>query len=98
MSFIIKTTKTFSRQTKKLDSKSKKLIREKIGLIEENPFRFKRIHSKKFNKAFRVRLNLQGKETRLIYVVVEPNIIIVCLLERKKDYKDLEKHLSQIGK
>ena len=98
MSFKIRALEFFVQQVENLDEKSKRRIREKIELIKENPFRFKRIHSKKFNKAFRVRLNLQGKETRLIYVVVEPNIIIVCLLERKKDYKDLEKHLSQIGK
>ena len=96
MNFRIKALGSFVSQVSKLDEKSKRRIREKIALIKENPFRFKRIYSKKFNKTFRIRLNLRGKETRLIYVVIEPNIIVVCLLERKKDYKDLEKYLLKI--
>ncbi|MBN2127019.1 MAG: hypothetical protein JW703_01340 [Candidatus Diapherotrites archaeon] len=96
MSFKITVLETLVEQVKKLNEKSKRIIAEKIELIKENPFRFKRIHSKKFNKVFRVRLNIENNETRLIYVVLEPNIILVCLLERKKDYKDLEKYLSKI--
>jgi len=96
MTFQVKPLNFFLSQLKVLDKKSKAKIKEKIELIKQNPFRFKSIHSKNFRKVFRVRLNLQGKETRLIYVVLEPNIIIVCLLERKKDYRDLEKFLSKI--
>jgi len=96
MSFEIKALKTFLQQAKLLDEKSKRVIRKKIELIKTNPFRFKRIYSKRFNKVFRVRLSIEGKETRLIYAVIEPNVIIVCLLERKKDYKDLEKYLAKI--
>ncbi|MFH1545605.1 MAG: hypothetical protein ABIE23_06000 [archaeon] len=96
MSFRVEALEFFLKQIKKIDEKSKRIIQEKIALIKENPFRFKRIHSKKFHKVFRVRLNLQGKETRLIYIVLEPNILIVCLLERKKNYRDLEKYLSKI--
>ncbi len=96
MNFHIQTAKIFLEQLNKLSKKSKKLVQEKIVLLKENPFRFKRIHSKKFNKVFRIRLNLDGKESRLIYAVIEPNIIIVCLLDRKKDYTDLEKYLKKI--
>lgn len=83
-------------QLNELDEKSKKIIWEKIKLIEENPFRFKKIHSRLFRKVFRVRLSIRGKETRLVYVVLEPNIIIACLLERKNDYRGLEKCLKKI--
>jgi len=96
MIFEVKASEEFAKQIEKLDGHSKQLIREKIVLIKENPFHFKSIHSARFKKVFRVRLNLQGKEMRLIYIVVEPNIIIVCLLERKHDYKDLEKYLGKI--
>ncbi len=95
MSFTLNALDFFIQQVEELDEKSKKQIKEKIALIKENPFRFKRIRSKKFNKVSRVRLSLQGKETRLIYVVLEPNILIACLLERKKDYRDLEKYLKR---
>ena len=67
MTYTVKPAEFFLEQLAELDEKSKQLIKNKIELIKENPFHFKRIHSKKFNKVFRVRLNLQGKETRLIY-------------------------------
>ena len=65
-------------------------------MIKESPYRYKKIHSKQFSKVFRIRLNLQSKEIRLIYVVIEPNIVLVCLLERKKNYSDLEKYLKKL--
>lgn len=96
MNFNVQSTDFFLNQIKGLDEKAKRIVKQKIGLIIENSFRFKRIHSKKFNKVFRVRLNIQGKETRLIYVVLEPRILLVCLLERKNEYRDLEHYLSKI--
>lgn len=96
MTFQIKALDCFLEQVKGLDEKSKGIIRDKIELIKSDPFHFKRIHSKKFRRVFRVRLSLGGKETRLIYAVLEPNIILVCILERKNDYRDLEKYLAKI--
>ena len=86
----------FREQISKLSNKDKEIIKGKIELIELNPYRFKAIHSKKFSKVFRVWLNLSGKKTRMIYVIIEPRIIIACLILRKKDYKDLEKYLEKI--
>ena len=97
MNYRIKALDVFLNQIKCLDKKSKDIIKEKIELIKENPFRFKRIHSRLFTKVFRVRLNIQKRESRLIYVVLKPNVILVCLLSRKKDYKDLEKYLRKIN-
>ena len=96
MDYTIIPLEIFNKQIKKLDKKSKQIIYDKIKLIKQNPYRFKRIHSKNYSKVFRVRLNIDQKETRLIYTIIEPNIILVCLLDRKKDYKDLEKHLKKI--
>ena len=87
MSYSIKSLEFFKKQVEGLDLKSRKIIYDKIQLIKENPYRYKRIHSKKFSKVFRVRFSINKKETRLIYVVIEPNIILVCLLDRKKEYK-----------
>ena len=98
MNFIIKALEIFKDQIKGLDDKSKRIIENKISLIKDNPYRYKRLHSKLFSKVFRVRLNIKSEETRLIYVVIEPNIILVCLLERRRDYKDLEKYLKKINK
>ena len=98
MNFIIKALEIFEDQIKGLDDKSKRIIENKISLIKDNHYRYKRIHSKLFSKVFRVRLNIKSEETRLIYVVIEPNIILVCLLEGRRDYKDLEKYLKKINK
>ncbi len=65
-------------------------------MISSNPFRFKRIHAKTVNNVFRVRLNLQNNEIRLIYAVLSPNIVLVCLLDRKNNYTDLEKYLGKL--
>lgn len=96
MTYKVKALEIFKNQIEKLDTKSKKIIHNKIQLIKENPYRFKRIHSKNYSKVFRIRLNIDKKETRLIYTIVSPNIILVCLLDRKKDYKDLEKYLKKL--
>ena len=96
MNFNIIPSKNFNKQLKKLDSRSKKIIYDKIQLIKENPYRYKKIHSKKFSRVFRVRFSINKQDTRLIYVVIEPNIILICLLDRSKNYKDLEKYLKGI--
>jgi len=98
MSYKVKALIRFREQIKKLDPKSKKIVYNKIQLIKENPFRYKKIYSKNVSRVFRVRLEIQSKEMRLIYAVIEPNVILVCLLDRKNDYKDLEKYLGKLKK
>jgi len=96
MTYQLKSLKYFKKQFDELNEKSKRIVYDKIQLIKENPFRFKRIHSKSFSKVFRVRLKVDSQEKRLIYVILNTNLILVCLLDRKKDYKDLENYLSKI--
>ena len=98
MNFKIIPSKNFNKQISQLDLKSRKLIYDKIQLLKENPYRYKRVHSKLYSKVFSIRLKIDSKETRLIYVIINPNIILTCLLARKKDYKDLEKYLLKIRK
>lgn len=98
MSYTIKVLNFFKEQVQNLDKKSKRIIHDKIQLIKQNPYRYKRIHSRQYSKVFRIRFFIKNKETKLIYVIIEPNIILVCLLDRKKDYKDLEKYLMKIKK
>lgn len=88
MIYTIKTLETFKKQVENLDEKSKRIIKEKIELIKSNPYRYKKIHSNLFSRVFRIRLTINNNDTRLIYAVLEPNIILVCLLDRKDDYKD----------
>ena len=96
MKFELVATEFFIEQIENLDKKSKDQIKEKINLISSNPFRFKRIHSKTVHNVFRVRLNIQSNEMRLIYAVLSPNIVLICLLNWKNNYTDLEKYLQDL--
>lgn len=96
MTYELIASKTILDQVEKLPQKYKKHIDKKLNLIKQNPFRFKAIHSKLYSKVFRVRLSIEGKETRLIYVVLGSKIILVCLLDRNKEYKDLENYLAKL--
>ena len=96
MSFKIVPTKYFLNQIKDLDEKSKRIIKEKIELIKENPYRNKKIHTKKFSRVFRIRLKINNKDKRLIYIIISPKIILACLIDRDKDYKNLEKYLLKV--
>lgn len=96
MTFKVIPTKFFLEQLSNLDAKSKRIVGSKVDMLRVNPYRFKRIHSKKFSKVFRIRLSLSGKDVRLVYVILEPNVILVCLLERSRGYKDLERYLKRL--
>lgn len=98
MSRRIRTLPSLAKEFIKLDESSRKLIYSKIQLIKENPYRFKKLHSNRYSRVFRVRFNLKGQDTRLVYVVVEPEVILVCLLDRGGEYKDLDKSLKKVGK
>lgn len=97
MSYNIITLDRFIKQVSKLNKEDKKRVYDKIQLIKENPFRFKHIKSDSYPHTFRVCLSIQRKETKLIYVIIKPDIILVCLMDRKKEYKDLENNLKKIN-
>jgi len=96
MKFEVVATGSFQEQFNNLSEKHQRQVKKKVELIEQNPFRSKAIHSKLYSRVFRVRLNIQGSETRLIYVVLGSKIILVCLLDRADEYRDLEKYLAKI--
>ena len=95
MIFKLISTKGFQQQAKYLDIKTKRILDNKLDLILQNPYRFKALNYKN-HKLFRVPLNINSKETRLIYKIINPNIILNCLLERKRNYKDLKKYLKNL--
>ncbi len=96
MSYNISSFRYFLKQVKKPPVNSRRLIYDKIQLLKQNPFRFKQIHTKTFSKVFRIRFSLEGQNMRLIYLVIDPDVIIVCMITRKSDYKQLEKYLKKV--
>ncbi len=96
MSFEAVATEYFVRQLERFPEQSRRIIKSKVELIKLDPFRYKRIHTKNFSHVYRIRLNIQGEESRLIYALLGDKVVFVCILDRKHDYKDLEKHLESL--
>jgi mRNA-degrading endonuclease RelE of RelBE toxin-antitoxin system len=96
--FEIKASRFFLKQIEKLDEKSRRVIHDKIRFIKQNPFRYKKIHSRQFPEVFRIRFSINSKETRLIYAVFKDMILLACLLDRKHNYSELEKYLVKLKK
>jgi len=97
MSYVFKPLAIFLEQVKKLPKRERAQLKKRLELIRQNPFWYKRIHSERYAHVFRLRMKIQNKEARLIYAVINPNIILVCFLKRDKSYRDLERYLSKIG-
>ena len=94
MNYNFKPTRIFLEQLNDLSLKSKKILKDKLGLIRLNPARNKRILG--YNLfLFRVRLKDKSKEKRIIYLLDKNNIELICILNRDKNYKDLKKYLEK---
>lgn len=87
-------SKFFLKQVGSLSSKAKDIVFDKLMLVKINPFRYKRIYGHNLF-LFRVRFSDQGKELRIIYFIEENIVKIACILDRSKNYKDLEKYLRK---
>ncbi len=90
MIFKIQVTHFALEQIQNLDEKTKRVVEDKVRLLKTNPYRYKRLHGYGL-KLFRIRLKVQHKESRLVYTVIEPDVVLLCFLERDKDYRELER-------
>lgn len=97
MSYVLKPSPAFLEQLDNLSEGSRRILEEKIRLIRENPFRYKRIKGHNL-LLFRIRLSDARKEKRVVYLVEKSYIKLVCILDRKKEYKDLHKYLKDFKK
>jgi len=96
MNYILVPTKFFLEQLDNLSFKSKQLLKEKLELLKSNPTRNKRILG--YNLfLFRIRFADLRKEKRIIYLIKENKVKILCILNRDKNYKDLRKYLKSFG-
>lgn len=98
MKFKIKFTFFIKNQLEELHIKTRKSLVSKIQLLKENPFRNKSLISHKH--LFRIRfvdINIDiNFEKRLIYVVRGEEVKLLFILNRKKNYKDLENYMKKI--
>ena len=91
MDYILKPSQFFLEQVDELSDKAAVIIEDKLRLLKINPFRFKRIEGYDLF-LFRIRFENNRKEKRVIYLVDKPNVEILCILDRDKEYNDLKKY------
>ena len=96
MEYILESSELFLKQIKDLSDNGLKIVKDKIKLLKQNPYRNKRIYGYKLF-LFRVRFEDSKKEKRVIYLVNKPYVKLICILDRNKDYKDLSKYLKKWG-
>jgi len=96
MEYVLKPSHFFLEQLDELSDKAVAIIEDKLRLLKINPFRFKRIEG--YNLfLFRIRFEDNRKEKRVIYLVDKPNVEILCVLDRDKEYNNLKKYLQKLG-
>ncbi len=96
MDYVLKPSHFFLEQLDGLSGKAASILEEKLRLLKVNPFRFKRIEGHDLF-LFRIRFEDNRKEKRVIYLVDKPNVEILCILDRSKEYSDLKKYLQKLG-
>jgi hypothetical protein len=86
----------FLEDLENLDQHTKDLLSEKITIAKMNPFHYRDLHAPEL-RLFRNRFSYQRKEKRLIYFLDGSFLRLLCILDRYKEYKDLEAHLQHTG-
>jgi|SRR3989339_532199 len=94
--YVLKPSQAFEKQLRELNDNAKTIIEQKLRLIEQNPYRYKRIKGHNL-LLFRIRFSDNRKEKRAIYIVEKNYIFLVCILDRDRGYKDLKVYLRSMG-
>jgi hypothetical protein len=96
MEYAILPTNLFLAQLEGISQEARHTLEKKLDLVKLNPYRNKRIHGHNL-LLFRILFEDGRKEKRFIYLVEKPTIMLICILDRNKDYKDLEGNLKRLG-
>ncbi|MBI2656401.1 hypothetical protein HYX03_01525 [Candidatus Woesearchaeota archaeon] len=96
MNYTLVPTEFFLKQIDELSKEARSIIEKRLELIKINPFRNKRVEGYSLF-LFRIRFEDNKKEKRVIYLVDKPKVILLCILDRSKEYKDLKKYLKSLG-
>ena len=97
MNYKLIPTKFLLGQLDLLSDKAKKILKEKILILKENPARFKQISGFPYN-LFRIRFQDLGKSKRLIYAIEGGKIKLLYIINRDKNYSDLKKYILKFKK
>ncbi|MBI4360664.1 hypothetical protein HY572_02720 [Candidatus Micrarchaeota archaeon] len=96
MEYSLFSTAFFKTQFDSLPIDERRKIRDRLLLAKANPFRNKAIHSNRFKRLFRIRLDVQGVSIRLVYAVLGSKIVVAGFIPRDNDYRDLDSLLSKM--
>lgn len=94
--WTLKPSQFFLEQVDQLSAEAAAIVEAKLRLVKKNPFHFKRLQGYGLF-LFRIRFEDRRKEKRLVYLVDKPFVKVLCILDRKNDYKDLRKYLKKLG-
>ncbi|MCH8519653.1 MAG: hypothetical protein LAT82_02765 [Nanoarchaeota archaeon] len=94
MKFTIKPTLFIKKQLQELHEKTRKSLVSKIEFLKENPFNNKSLIC--YKSLFRIRFIDINSEKRLIYSLRRDEVRLLFILDRKKNYKDLDTYLNKI--
>lgn len=95
MEYELKPSHFFLQQAEQLNNEAARILEDRLKLAKINPFRNKRIEGYGLF-LFRIRFEDNKREKRVIYLVDKPYIKLICILDRKDDYKDLKKYLKSL--
>lgn len=95
--YEVKPSKFFLKQLEKLNLKTIKIIYEKLRLLEINPKRNKSLEHQKYN-LLRIRISDINREIRIVYSITGSCVKVLFILDRSKNYKDLEKLIKILEK
>lgn len=96
MEYELKPSHFFLQQLDELSIEAKRILEQRLKLVKINPSCNKRIHGYPLF-LFRIRFEDNQKEKRVIYLVDKPYVKLICILDRRKEYKDLQKYLKKLG-
>lgn len=96
MQYVLKPTKIFLEQVRELSPPARKVLDEKINTLKSSPYHYKRLRGLSL-PLFRIRFSDNRNDKRLVYLVQPPFIELLCILDRKHDYKDLCRYLHRLG-
>jgi mRNA-degrading endonuclease RelE of RelBE toxin-antitoxin system len=97
MNYNLKPSQFFLEQLDELSADAARILKNKLLLAKQNPFRNKQLVGFENLKLFRLRLQDRNKEIRPIYLVNKQNIELICIVDRGNEYKYLRKYLKKLG-
>ena len=95
MEYELRPSTLFLEHIETLSKKAKQQLKKKLDLTKQNPGRNNRIKGYDLF-LFRIRLTDQKQELRVIYLLEKNTIKLLCILNRGKEYGELQRMLKQL--